>query len=67
MPGKGCKKGGRKHTPITSEKQRGLMGADYARAKRGEKTRTGMSKAELRRHLKESKGKNLPAKAKKKK
>ena len=67
MPGKGCGKGGhRRHTPITSEKQRGLMGADYARAKRGQSTRTGMSKAELKRHLEEAGGKDLPKKAKKK-
>lgn len=59
MPGKGCRKKGRKHTPIVSEKQRGLFGAELARKKAGEKGKTGMSKTVLRRHLKESKGKNL--------
>lgn len=34
--------------PSVSEKQRRFMGADYARAKAGKKTRTGMSKAQLR-------------------
>ena len=61
MPGKGCKK----HTPITSKKQRGFFGAELARKKKGKKGKTKMSKAELRRHLKESKGKKLPKRAKK--
>lgn len=64
MPGKGCK---RKHTPIVSERQRKFFGAEYARKKAGEKGRTKMSKAELKRHLKEAEGKKLPKKAKKKK
>lgn len=34
--------------PSVSEKQRRFMGADYARAKRGEKTKTGMNKKQLR-------------------
>ena len=66
----------RKHTPIVSEAQRGAMGAAYA-AKTGEipvselfgpakKMFKGMSKAELRRHLKESRGKRLAAKKKRK-
>jgi hypothetical protein len=59
-----CKK--RKHTEITSERQRGLFGAEYARGKKGQKKRTGMSQAELKRHLKESKGKKLPKRSKKK-
>lgn len=66
MPGKGCKKGaggGRAHTPIVSKKQQGLMGADLARARAGKKTKTGMSEAELSRHLKESGGKKLPKKS----
>jgi len=67
MPGKGCKrKGHRKHTPIVSKKQRGFFGAEYARKKAGKKDRTKMSKAELKRHLKESKGKKLPKKKRKK-
>lgn len=59
MPGKGCKK--KRHTPIGSKKQRGLFGAEYARKKAGKKTRTKMTATELKRHLKESKGKKLPA------
>jgi len=40
------------------------MGAEYRRRKTGKKGRMkGMSKAELRRHLKEAKGKELPARA----
>jgi hypothetical protein len=34
--------------PSETERQRRFMGADYARAKRGEKTRTGMSIDQLR-------------------
>lgn len=68
MPGKHCgKKGGRKHTPIVSKKQRGFFGAEYARGKAGKKKKTGMSQAELKRHLKESKGEKLPLKSKKSK
>lgn len=64
-PGRGCKSE-RKHTPITSEKQQGLFGAELARRKRGEKGRMpGITTEELRKHLKESKGKELPKKAKK--
>lgn len=61
MPGKGCKKRGHKrHTPIVSEKQRGLFGAEYARRKKGKKGRMkGITTTELRQHLKESKGKKL--------
>ena len=53
----------KKHTPIVSEAQRGLFGAELARKRAGKKTKTKMSEAELSRHLKESKGKNLPTKA----
>lgn len=67
MPGKGCRKKGRKHTPIKSERQRGLFGAEYARKKVGKKGKTKMSKATLKSHLKESKGKNLPKSARKRK
>jgi len=67
MTTKKCKKSGRKHTPITSKAQRGLFGAEYARGKKGKKKKTDMSQAELKRHLKESKGKKLPKKAKRKK
>lgn len=56
-----CKKSGRAHTPITSEKQRGLFGAEYARRKAGKEPRmTGITGAELKSHLHEAGGKNLP-------
>jgi len=55
-----CPHSTRKHTPIVSEKQRGFFGAELARRRSGKKTRTKMPEAELVRHLKESKGKNLP-------
>ena len=38
--------------PATSEKQRRMMGADYARAKAGKKTRTGMSASQLKHYAK---------------
>jgi len=50
----------RKHTPIVSKKQRGFFGAEYERGKEGKAKKTDMSQAELKRHLKESKGKKLP-------
>ncbi len=54
----------RPHTPIISKKQAGLFGAEYARRKKGLKGKmTGITKKELRSHLKESKGKKLPEKA----
>ena len=65
MTTKACKRSGRKHTEIVSEKQRGFFGAEYARKKKGKKGKTDMSLAELRRHIRESKGKNLPMKRKK--
>lgn len=50
----------RKHTPITSEKQRGLFGAELERRRKGEEPRMkGITTEELTRHLHESKGKNL--------
>ena len=53
----------RKHTPITSKAQRGLFGAELRRRRRGKKSRMkGITTAELRSHLKESKGKKLPQK-----
>jgi len=65
MTGPGCPKKSkhRKHTPIVSEKQRGFMGAELARKRAGKKGKTKMSQVELSRHLKESKGKNLPTRA----
>jgi len=57
----------RKHTPIVSEAQRGLFGAEYARRKKGLTPRMrGITKTELKGHLKESKGKNLVSRVKKK-
>ena len=44
---------------MVSKRQRGFFGAEYARKKAGKKGRTKMSKAVLKRHLKESKGKKL--------
>lgn len=68
MPGRGCGKGGhRKHTPIVSKKQRGLFGAEYARRKAGKRLLTGITTAELRSHLKESAGKKLPLRTRKRK
>ena len=75
-----CPKKGKKHrehTPITSESQRGAMGVAYA-AKKGKKIKgglrgparqikKGMTKVELRSHLTEAKGRELPKKVKKKK
>ena len=58
MPGKACK--GRKHTPIVSRKQQKLFGAVAG----GKKTKAkGLSRAEAKRHLTESKGKKLPRRA----
>ena len=73
MPGKSCGKGGhRAHTPITSEAQRGAMGAAYS-ALKGETPMSElggparemaktMPQAELKSHLQEAGDKNLPAK-----
>lgn len=64
MTGKRC--GKRKHTPIVSKAQRGKMGAEYRRRKEGKKAQMpGITKSELRSHLKESKGKKLPKQSKK--
>ncbi len=52
----------RKHTPIESEAQRGLFGAELARRRAGEEPRMlGITTQELIDHLKEAKGKDLPA------
>jgi hypothetical protein len=48
--------GHRKHTPIVSRQQQKFFGAIAS----GSATAPGLSKAEARRHLKESKGKRLP-------
>jgi hypothetical protein len=58
MPGRGCRRGRRKHTPIVSKRQQGLFGAEYARRKAGKRGRMkGITTKELKSHLKESKGK----------
>ena len=53
----------RKHTLITSIKQRGFFGAELARLRTGKKRKTSMPEEELVRHLRESKGKKLPLRA----
>lgn len=64
MPRK--KKKHRKHTPLVSEAQRGKFGAELRRRRLGLTPRMkGITTEELERHLHESKGKKLPAKAKK--
>jgi hypothetical protein len=55
----------KKHTPIKSKAQRGLFGAELKRKRAGKKGKTKMSKAILRKHLKESRGKKLPRRVKK--
>ena len=58
------RKGHKKHTPIQSEKQRGLFGAELGRRRKGIEGRMpGITVEELETHLHESKGKNLPLKA----
>lgn len=55
----------KRHTPIVSKKQQGLFGAELARRKAGKQPRMkGITKTDLRSHLKESKGKDLPKKKK---
>jgi len=66
MTTKACKKKGKKHTPITSEAQRGLMGAELARRRKGGKgLLSSITTDELESHLKESAGKKLPRRVKK--
>ena len=62
----GIHKNHRKHTPIVSKKQRGLFGAELAR-RRVRKTRRmkSITTKELRKHLKESRGRKLPKRKKK--
>lgn len=63
MPGKH-----RKHTPIVSEKQRGLFGAEYARRKEGKTPKIpSLKTSDIKSHLEEAGGKKLPETAKKKK
>lgn len=56
----------RKHTPIVSEAQQRLFGAELARRRAGKKPRMeGITTEELERHLRESKGKKLVARVQK--
>jgi hypothetical protein len=58
MPGKH-----RKHTPIVSQAQQGMMGAELGRRREGKKPlMPSMTTAELESHLEESAGKDLPYK-----
>ncbi len=51
----------RKHTPIVSEAQQSMFGAELARRRAGKKGRMAcITNAELVSHLKESAGKKLP-------
>ena len=50
---------GRKHTPIVSEKQRGLFGHWLSNPK---SRPSSISKSEVKSHLEETKGKSLPEK-----
>lgn len=70
-----CKKSGRPHTPFTSEKQTSAGGVAYA-AKKGnipvselkgpsKQMYEGMTKTELKSHLQEAGGKDLPKSHKK--
>ena len=55
------KRAKRAHTPIVSGAQRGLMGAELSRRRRGKRSRMpSMTTAELESHLRESRGKDLP-------
>jgi len=56
----------RKHTPIKSRKQQKFFGAELTRRKKGKKGKTKMSRAILHKHLKESGGKKLIKRVKKK-
>ena len=59
-----CK--GRKHTPIVSKRQRGLFGAELRRRKVGMAPQMkGITTEELEKHLRESRGRKLPKRAKK--
>ena len=55
------------HTPIITEQQRKFFGAELGRLRAGKATVTEMSKAELRRHLKEVSVKRLPKRKRTKK
>lgn len=51
----------RKHTPIRSQRQRALFGAELARRRAGKARRMkSITTKELEGHLRESRGKKLP-------
>lgn len=51
----------RKHTPIVSEAQRRFFAAEFMRRKKGQKGRVpSITRKELKGHLAESAGKDLP-------
>lgn len=61
----GCGKKKKKHTPIVSKKQQGKFGAEVSRRRAGKARKMrGVTTEELESHLRESKDKNLPARAK---
>jgi len=68
MPGSCCRykrKSHRKHTPIVSEAQRGLFGAELARRRAGKSPQMpGITEEELVSHLREARGKRLPRRRK---
>lgn len=64
MPGKHKDK---KHTPIVSKKQQGKFGSELVRRRSGKKAQMkGITTEELESHLRESKGRKLPSRSKKK-
>lgn len=64
MPGRGCASKGKAHTPVVSRAQQGKFGAEYGRRKAGRASQMkGITTAELRSHLRESKGRKLPARS----
>jgi hypothetical protein len=66
MTGKLCS--GRKHTPVVSEAQRGMFGAELGRRRAGKRGKMkGITQAELESHLHEAGGKKLPKRSKKSK
>lgn len=68
MAGKRCGRGGhRKHTPIVSRAQRGLFGAELRRRRKGlAPSMSGITTEELAKHLKESRGKRLAKRSRRK-
>lgn len=50
--------------PPKSQAQQKFMGAELGRKRKGERTRTGMTAAQLREFAKKPKGKRLPKRVK---